>query len=204
MRYIAGGYSSAAFNYKTSAFDGSFYTGFHAWRQYREFGALKTAAPEAVNAHRSPKMPQSFEGEAFILSCGHEGAWQKIAATRSLWLAKNPRRACAFGAASPQILAETLLELGCRLRRFCACNQTSSLRLLPVFLMGQWNWRIGCRISIIIHLENDGKVRRAAHLSLLKRKDHRRACAGERSLPLHSNPTWSLTKWHQRAQAPFQ
>ena len=72
--------SSVAFNYKTRVFDGNFYTGFQVWRQYREFEALKAASPDAVNVRRNPKMPKSFEGDAFILSCGHEGVWQKIAA----------------------------------------------------------------------------------------------------------------------------
>lgn len=71
--------SHAVFDYRTHVFDGNFYTGYQSWMQYREFDSYEIDIPARIPVHRNPKLPEVFQGDVFLLSCGHKAVWEKIA-----------------------------------------------------------------------------------------------------------------------------
>ena len=77
--YIREDSSSVVFDYKTHLFDGNFYSGFQAWKQYREFETYDIHLPEYIDVNKNPKMPKKLEGEVYILSSGNKTVWERLA-----------------------------------------------------------------------------------------------------------------------------
>lgn len=71
--------SNYLFGYKTILFDGNFYTGFQSWKQYREFNDYTISLCEELEVHRNPKVPDKFDGDAYIISSGNRDVWNIIA-----------------------------------------------------------------------------------------------------------------------------
>ena len=77
--YICEDSSSVVLDYKTHLFDGNFYSGFQAWKQYREFETYDIHLPEYIDVNKNPKMPKKLEGEVYILSSGNKTVWERLA-----------------------------------------------------------------------------------------------------------------------------
>lgn len=84
--------SSAAIGYKTHIFDGNFYTGFQAWRHYRELSEyisginLSEPAMESMDIHLNEKVSEKIAGKAVILTTGYFETWKKIADDFHFWV----------------------------------------------------------------------------------------------------------------------
>lgn len=70
--------SHAVFGYKTSIFDGNFYTGYQSWKQSREFANYQfddlERLPVGINKH----VLDCVTPDTYVLTSGHERIWSFI------------------------------------------------------------------------------------------------------------------------------
>lgn len=77
--------SSVLLGYKTHLFDGNYYTGFQAWRHYRELTNYlrhidySYQSIESINLNMNESVFEKIVGDAVILTTGHYETWKQIA-----------------------------------------------------------------------------------------------------------------------------
>lgn len=70
--------SQTVFAYKTHLYDGNFYTGYQAWKQYREFQQYAFNEPVELPVCLNDKLRDVLTKNSFILTSGHERVWNFI------------------------------------------------------------------------------------------------------------------------------
>lgn len=71
--------SSIAFNYKTSIYDGNYYTGYQAWKQSRDFETVGAVCFNDSMVHYNQKILGAITKDSFILTSGHSAIWNYMA-----------------------------------------------------------------------------------------------------------------------------
>lgn len=71
--------SNAVFGYKTSLYDGNFYTGFQAWKQYKEFSTYTIPAVTKIPVQINETILKMATAPSYILTSGHQSIWECIA-----------------------------------------------------------------------------------------------------------------------------
>lgn len=65
-------------NYKTSIYDGNFYTGYQSWKQDREFKAYPEPKVDVSNVHFNDYVLNGMHPPIYILTSGHKRIWDAL------------------------------------------------------------------------------------------------------------------------------
>ena len=90
--------SNAVFQYRTTIFDGNFYTGFQAWKQSQEFKEYSFGELTELPVRLNEKVRAALPADSFILTSGHGRVWD--------FISKNVGIDCYYGM---EMSAETKL-----------------------------------------------------------------------------------------------